>query len=422
MKQKIRYIIVALLSVLLPVLMGFLAAGHDKNGMTDQTIMGLWESRKIESSREASRAAESLRQRSLEESISREVAESLSAEESVRESVRHSLWVRDSVEQSLAASLAYEQSVAASIAYEQSLAARLAYEQSVAAALEAFLAESEEEERLRLEAESVAQSWVEESRAEAARQASIAASIEEEERRAAEARAAEASRAAAAAAAAEASRAAASRAAAEASQAAAAAAAAEASRAAASQAAAEASQAAAAAAASRAAAGGSDELTVFIGDSRTSGLGIYGAWPMEYIFYTYTPVRESDGLTEKAAALHPARVIFTNGVDDLISYPASTAASRYESYIWHFHALSPSTQICVCAAIPVQESALSVRPQLASVGEFNGLMQAICRRNGWIYMDASQGLSDACYASDGIHFTPSWTRQWMSNMRSILGF
>ena len=151
MKRKIRNTIVILLSLLLPVLMGFLAAGYERKGLTDQTIIGLWESEENESSLEASLAAlmeESLRQRAQEESLSRERAESILAEASIAESVRHSLWVRESLEQSAAESIAYEQSVAASLAYEQYLAASRAHEQSVAEALEAYLAESEEEERL----------------------------------------------------------------------------------------------------------------------------------------------------------------------------------------------------------------------------------------------------------------------------------
>ncbi len=308
---------------------------------------------------------------SVEESISRSIeasaAESASVEESIQESIK------ESVSASKASSLAEYYSIQASIA--ESIENSLAEESYISESMFAALESSREEVR---------RASIEASLAEVARQASIAESIAEASRQAA----AEASRQAAA----EASR----RAAAEASR----------------QAENRPSQSSAG-------------ETVFIGDSRTSGFSVYGVWPASQVFYTYSQIGSAPQLADQAAARFPAKVVFLNGIDDIISYGNSGAIGVYENYILRFAGMSPNTKIYVGNVLPVMRKAIDRFPQLGDLNGYNALLRDMCARHGWTYLDGSAGFSEAAAfspESDGIHFTPSWTRQWFNNLRSQAGF
>lgn len=373
---KKGHILAVLTALLLSFFTAYLVGARGTAGTSvavDETLLSeiqaLEESEGMSLAREAVSRAESSRRKIIQDSIDyslyliASVSESISLEESLLQASIS--WAARRSE--AAASLAERSAIIESAsAYEE--------EERYAAESSFMVAQAARDESIRA------------SKEEASRQASIAASLAEESRRAAEAAAAEASRRAAEAAAAEASR-----------------------RAAQTQ-----------TTASPRPTDGS--VTVLIGDSRTSGFGIYGCWPAEYVFYNYSAVSTSNGLTEQAAAWSPARAIFFNGVDDLISYSPSRAAERYEEYIAHFQALSPGTAIYVCACIPVRGVALENHPQLGGIAEFNNIVRGVCSRRGWHFFDASAGLTADAYYGDGIHFTPSFTRTWMSNVRAIVGF
>ena len=109
-------------------------------------------------------------------------------------------------------------------------------------------------------------------------------------------------------------------------------------------------------------------------------------------------------------------------MDDLVSFAPVYAIRHYENYINNFRALSPKTRIYVHAVLPVSEAAVQKKAGLAGIASYNAYIADMCARNGWTYIDCSQGFSMSVLASDGIHFGSAWTRTWLGNIRSTVGF
>ena len=187
---------------------------------------------------------------------------------------------------------------------------------------------------------------------------------------------------------------------------------------------AEAQRAAAAAASAAAAANpsGTTGMTVLVGDSRASGFSFWGGWPAGQVFYTYNQIDNAPGLVSGAASLYPAKVVFLNGIDDIIAHGNDVALVHYEEAIRQFHSLSPNTAIYVSSVIRVNATGLARFPQLGNISGYNQMLIAMCARNGWTYVDASAGFSDAHFADDGIHFSKEWTIQWLNQLRGMVGF
>ena len=430
--------LVSLVAMLLVFLLG--RGSSRAQGMVDYTLLSRLEEQGVERAASAVFSAESSRRKVIED----QVAASLSRE-------AHLLEFRADISRH-AASL--EQSIAESI--ESSLLQSIAESQYLAEAERALRAESVRREALdaskalaessRLaEAESSRQAAEEAASrlaaAEASRQAAEASrqAAEESSRQAAAEASRQAAEDAARQAAEEASRQAAAEASGKAAEEASRWAAAEASRKAAEeasrQAAAEASRKASEEAAKQTAApttaapttaqaisGGE---TVLIGDSRTQGISYLSVWPLHLIFYTWNPIIQAPELAEKAAARFPAKAVFLNGIDDIITYGNDGAVRIYEDYIVRFSQMSPGTAIYVGSVLPILDHALVRYPQLNNLEGYNVLLQQMCARHGWTYVDGSAGFPGqaAFYeGGDGIHFHPNWTRQWFNNLRQLVGF
>ena len=165
-------------------------------------------------------------------------------------------------------------------------------------------------------------------------------------------------------------------------------------------------------------------LVVLLGDSRASGFAAYNCWPADRVFYSYSQITAHYDNFRRAAAMIPEMAVFSHGVDDLISYGLERSRNEYEKAIRYFLSLSPNTKIAVVAVPPcVMTGTVASRyPVLAHTAEYNALLQDMCARNGWRYVDGTAGFSSAYVAADGIHFTAGWTRQWLANIRAQAGF
>ena len=168
------------------------------------------------------------------------------------------------------------------------------------------------------------------------------------------------------------------------------------------------------------------ENVVIFGDSRTSGFypKIYNCWPSHLVGHT---VSRSWGEAAKQelqalAAQNPVKAVFMNAGDD-VSAGLDVAITNYEAVIRNFSAQVPGCKIYVVYAIPATDAAVEARPFLGKLPEYNGMLKEMCERNGWQFVYATDGFSpDWCYAGDGVHFTPAWTRQWFNNIRAEVGF
>lgn len=164
---------------------------------------------------------------------------------------------------------------------------------------------------------------------------------------------------------------------------------------------------------------------VFIGDSRTYGLSFYDCWPRSHVFFTTGMIDYAPQMATEAAAMAPEKVIFLNGVDDILYFGYEQALGHYENYIAKFAALSPETKIYVGNVMPAASWAIERRPRLGGIEAYNQLIQEMCARHGWTFVDGMGGFTiEACYSlnGDGIHFSAAWTRTWFNNIRSIVGF
>ena len=168
------------------------------------------------------------------------------------------------------------------------------------------------------------------------------------------------------------------------------------------------------------------ENVVFFGDSRTSGFypSIYNCWPGHLIGHTVSRSWGETARQELQAliAQNPVKAVFMNAGDD-VSAGLDVAITNYEAVIRNFSAQVPNCKIYVVYAIPATDAAVAARPFLGLLPEYNVLLKDMCERNGWTFVYGNQGFSpEWCYASDGVHFTPSWTRQWFNNIRAEVGF
>ena len=441
--------LVSLVAMLLVFLLG--RGSSRAQGMVDYTLLSCLEEQGVERAASAVFSAESSRRKVIEDQVAASLSREADLLEFRADISRHAA----SLEQSIAESI--ESSLLQSIAESQYLAEaeralraesvrREALDASKALAESSRLAEAESSRQAAGEAAS-RQAAAEASRQaaeEAARQAAEEASRQAAEEASRQA-AAEASRQAAEEAARQAAEEASRQAAEEASRQAAAEASRKAAEEASRQAAAEASRKASEEAAKQTAAPAtaapttaapttaapttaqaiSGGETVLIGDSRTQGISYLSVWPLHLIFYTWNPIIQAPELAEKAAARFPAKAVFLNGIDDIISYGNDGAVRIYEDYIVRFSQMSPGTAIYVGSVLPILDHALARYPQLNNLAGYNELLQQMCARHGWTYVDGSAGFPGqaAFYeGGDGIHFQPNWSRQWFNNLRQLVGF
>ena len=197
-----------------------------------------------------------------------------------------------------------------------------------------------------------------------------------------------------------------------------------ASRAAASRAAAEAAARAAAAsrAAAEAAAQPAKGSVILFGDSRTQGFMNF--WPTRQVIFTYDPISAHPELITKAASAYPNKIVFLNGIDDVLVYSADGAIGSYEAAITRFAKLSPNSKIYVHSVLPVRADVSAKYARLRGIDRYNQLLQQMCARHGWTYIDCRAGFSDAAYwpGGDGIHFNNTWTANWLGQIRKAAGF
>lgn len=171
-------------------------------------------------------------------------------------------------------------------------------------------------------------------------------------------------------------------------------------------------------------------LTLLFGDSRTSGFSAYHVWPDSQVLWDYNQITSAKNQSNlaRAAMMVPEKIVFLNGVDDLISFGLTGARDQYENAIRSFASRSPGTKIFVGSVLPcrMDRPGAAKYPVLAQTENYNALLMDMCARNGWTYVNSAAGFAyDFAFGStggDGIHFTVGWTQQWLNNLRAQAGF
>ena len=147
-------------------------------------------------------------------------------------------------------------------------------------------------------------------------------------------------------------------------------------------------------------------------------------WPTRQVIYTYDPISAHPELITKAASAYPSKIVFLNGIDDVLVYSADGAIGSYEAAITRFAALSPNSRIYVHSVLPVRADVSATYVRLKGIDRYNQLLQQMCAKHGWTYIDCRAGFSDAAYwpGGDGIHFNNTWTSNWLGQIRKAAGF
>ena len=74
--------------------------------------------------------------------------------------------------------------------------------------------------------------------------------------------------------------------------------------------------------------------------------------------------------------------------------------------------------------LPVRADVSATYVRLKGIDRYNQLLQQMCAKHGWTYIDCRAGFSDAAYwpGGDGIHFNNTWTSNWLGQIRKAAGF
>ena len=178
---------------------------------------------------------------------------------------------------------------------------------------------------------------------------------------------------------------------------------------------------------------GSLENAVFIGDSITSGLSVYGNIDDSVVFtkngmtaYTavtrkYTFNGEKQVAADAAAAKNPTCVYILLGSNDISQgYSETKFTSNYGKLIDNLKAKCPSAKIYVQSIFPVT-AGYADRSGVTNekIDKFNSALKNLCSEKGAVFTDVASIMKDADgtliadASSDGLHIKKSWYGKWV---------
>ena len=163
---------------------------------------------------------------------------------------------------------------------------------------------------------------------------------------------------------------------------------------------------------------------VFIGDSRTIGLGnggsvSYGLIPDDCISAVWGG--QLTDATAKMAALtaankHRDAAVFWYGVNDVQVNPdrdnANLFIANYDAVIRCFETINADAEIYILSVITTgKEERDYYADQDKNVAAYNAALKDYCARNGFTYIDISGlPIDKNTFVEDHIHFTENWYR------------
>ena len=180
---------------------------------------------------------------------------------------------------------------------------------------------------------------------------------------------------------------------------------------------------------------------VFIGDSRTDGLRLYGGIKgVDFICYKGLPAFEFDNKKcissgeSKITALEAlpakpyAKVYVMLGLNEL-GYSVSEFAKGYAALMDAVRAAQPDAVLYFQSVVPINSQKAKEKSQPyyitnEKVAAFNAEISRLCEEKQAIYLNVAEGLTDENgelpydKAPDGIHFTKDWYAQWYAYLKT----
>ena len=180
---------------------------------------------------------------------------------------------------------------------------------------------------------------------------------------------------------------------------------------------------------------------VFVGDSRTDGLRLYGGVKeADFICYKGLTTFEFDNKAcierdgKKVTALDALKskeykkVYVMLGLNEL-GYTTEAFAEGYAALIDQVRQAQPNAVLYFQSVVPVnsQKCAEKNQPSYISnekVAQFNAEITRLAEEKQVIFLDVADGLTDENgvlpydSTSDGVHFSRSWYQTWYSYVKS----
>jgi hypothetical protein len=174
--------------------------------------------------------------------------------------------------------------------------------------------------------------------------------------------------------------------------------------------------------------------TIFIGDSRTEGLGQFGGIKNAK-FYTYQGLQVNTAIGKKYITLDNkqkgnvfdaakqtsfSRAYVMFGLNELGWDSLKIFIEDYRDIIKGLKKIEPDCEIIIQSNYPVSKK-LNEGDKVynnANIKKFNDLIKAMAEEEGVVYLDLysyfsnKEGNLPDEAATDGIHFTPSYNKDW----------
>lgn len=178
---------------------------------------------------------------------------------------------------------------------------------------------------------------------------------------------------------------------------------------------------------------------VFLGDSRTDGLRLYGGIRPEDVFFhnglmifeAADPecklIKDADGALRSILDLlgekQYAKVYTMFGINELGYGDDQGFYDTYAQFLDDVRQLQPDAILYVQSIIPVNEDIAKVHDGRAyvtnaKIADYNALLRQFCEEKQVIYLDLATALTDedgilpAEGTTDGVHFRKAWYQKW----------
>lgn len=179
--------------------------------------------------------------------------------------------------------------------------------------------------------------------------------------------------------------------------------------------------------------------TLFIGDTFTDGLSLYGGVAKDNIIsesnlYAYAAANreyEINGkkqeIADAAAEKSPASICILLGTNDLSrGYTAPKFVRYYGLFIDALKKSCPSAKIYVQSVLPVTADYKSTKTGITNekIGKYNDALKKMCTDKGVTYLNiasavaGSDGVLPSDASSDGLHITKAYYEKWVSFLKT----
>ena len=161
----------------------------------------------------------------------------------------------------------------------------------------------------------------------------------------------------------------------------------------------------------------------FLGDSRVMGFSAYQFLPENRILANSgATILSIDTWLDALKELNPSKIYLSYGINDLISNIGGSTkeyAKMYEKKIKKILEVCPHAKIYILSILPPNPMAIQLRPVLGNYQEYNDVLEKMCLKNSWQYIDCESAIFQAnydIYQSDGIHFLKDFYEVWAQEL------